>query len=185
MRKVWVGLTGILLLLATAGWAVGKAGEPKQYPVPGHGKLQVTVPAGWTAEILPSPKEGLPQTILFTPSSGPLFRLLVTPVGSPTGVPGFNTPDWIKSQITHIRDLRLATAAEKETPLHELRSRSGPGYWFAITDPAPKPGEYEHLTQGALPAGDLCVSFTVLTHTAPPEGVADALALLASVEQVK
>jgi hypothetical protein len=184
MRRRRAGIAGCVLLLATAGWAE-KAGEPKQYPVPGHGKLKVTVPPGWTADVVPSPKEGLPQTLLFTPASGPMFRLLVTPLGSPTAVAGFNTPDWIKRQITHIRDLRLLTAAEKDTPLHEIKSKSGLGYWFAITDPAPKPGEYEHLTQGALPAGDLCVSFTVLTHTAPPEGVADALALLASVEQVK
>jgi len=185
MRSRSVGIAIVTMVLATAGWAQ-KVVETQQLPVPEHGKLQVVVPAGWAIETRQSPKEeGLPTTFLFTPASGPAFRLLVTPLGSPTAEPGFNTPNWIKAQISHIRDLRLRVAIEKEAPLHEIRSKSGTGYWFSITDPAPKPGEYEHLTQGALPAGDLCVSFTVLTHVAPPEGVADALALLATVEQVK
>jgi hypothetical protein len=184
MRRRSMAIALVGMALATAGWAQ-KAGEPKQFPVPGHGKLQVAVPAGWTVETRQAPKADLPSTFLFTPASGPAFRLLVTPLGSPTAEPGFNTPDWIKAQISHIRDLRLRMAIEKQASLHEIRSKSGTGYWFSVTDPAPKPGEYEYLTQGALPAGDLCVSFTVLTHVAPPEGVADALALLATVEQVK
>jgi len=184
MRSRSIGIALVTMVLATAGWAQ-KPAETKQFPVPGHGRLQVAVPAGWTVETRQAPKADLPSTFLFTPVSGPAFRLLVTPLGSPTGEPGFNTPDWIKTQISRIRDLRLRVGIEKEAPLHEIRSKAGLGYWFSVTDPAPKPGEYEHLTQGALPAGDLCVSFTVLTHVAPPEGVADALALLATVEQVK
>lgn len=76
-------------------------------------------------------------------------------------------------------------AVEKELPLREIETADGKGYYFSATDRSPAKGEYEYMANGAVPVGNLLVSFTVLTHTAPPQGIADAIAIVKTATQQK
>jgi hypothetical protein len=157
--------------------------KPGTYTVPGHGQLQFAVPAGWTSEVRRAPS-GHP-TFAFQPGSDPGIKLLVTVMWSPTGDPSFNTAESIRDIVTTVGNRLLPTAVEKAINLREIRTRSGIGYWFSLTDRAPKPGEFEYMAQGCVPAGDLLLTFTVLTRTAPPQGAQEGLALVASAVQIQ
>src|SRR6476661_7310749 len=160
------------------------SGGPTTLSVPGHGSLKLAVPEGWMAETQQPPRD-LPPTFVFKSTAGPRLDLRVTALWSPGGDPGFNAPDAIRKQATNLGNRLLPTSVEKSLTLKELKAPSGLGSWFSLTDRAPKPGEFKYISQGALPAGDLLLVFTALTETAPPDGLGEVLALLASAEQVR
>lgn len=159
-------------------------GEVVAFPVRGHGELQLTIPRGWRSQIRPLSGD-LPPTIDFSPSSDREAKLLVTILWSPTADPAFNSAERIRSLLPETSRKFVATSVEKQIRLNELRVPSGMGYWFSLTDGAPKPGEFKHMTQGAIPVGDLLLTFTALSHTPPPEAIQGALAVLATAVQRK
>ena len=73
-----------------------------------------------------------------------------------------------------------AVAAEQTIEILELAGAAGVGYYFSVTDPAPKPGEYKHMTQGILPVGILLLPFTIYTNDGQQDIVTDALTMLKS-----
>jgi hypothetical protein len=166
------------------GGSATAAGQIAAYPVPGHGRLQLTIPRGWTGEVSQPPGD-LPPTITFRSSADREPKLLVTVLWSPNGDPAFNSGERIRALLPETGRKYVDTSVEKAIRLTELRVPSGTGYWFSLTDTAPKPGEYEHMSQGAIPAGELLLSFTILSHAAPPEGVQGILGVLATAEQKK
>jgi hypothetical protein len=54
-------------------------------------------------------------------------------------------------------------AAEREFPLREIPVEGGSGFLFEATAKAPRDGDPAHLTRGALAAGDVTLTFTILT----------------------
>ena len=139
-------------------------------------------PANWTRQVQEG-KENVPPTIEFSDPGGGV-KLLITPLWSPTPDPQFNSPEKIRAAIERAAQAAQETALEKELPLQEITAKSGRGYYFAATDRAPKKGEYEYMANGAVPAGELLVSFTILSHTAPPKGLALPLAVVRTSRQI-
>ena len=87
-------------------------------------------------------------------------------------------------RVRSAADHFLPTAVETSITLHELRVSSGLGYWFSVTDRAPKPGEAKYLTPGVVPAGELLLDFTLLSHD-KAAGLPEALALVSSARLVE
>jgi hypothetical protein len=172
---------GLLVVLALAVTAHGEA-VTREYPVPGHGALALMMPANWVGHVREG-EQGAPPTIELSDPDGNV-KVLITPLWSPTGDASFNSPDAIREGIARAAELSRKTAVEPELPLHELAARMGRGYYFWATDRAPKPGEYEYLANGAVPAGPLLVSFTILSHAAPPKGIATALIVVSTSRQL-
>ena len=168
----------VVLLLAP----VARAETPRSFNVPDHGTLHVTAPQHWT-DRMEAPR-GLPPTVELTDSKNKML-LLLTPLWSSAGDPQFNTAEAIRAGIERAAHRAQESSVEKELPLREIETADGKGYYFSATDRAPAEGEYEYMAGGAVPVGDLVVSFTVLTHVAPPEGIAEALAIVRTATQKK
>jgi hypothetical protein len=65
--------------------------------------------------------------------------------------------------------------------VRELKSGASViGYYYTVTDKAPKPGEFKLMTQGMFGLVDLRVSFTILTNEGQEGTVKEALAMLSS-----
>lgn len=174
----------ILLFLAgvSINLLAGEQQTEREYTVPGHGILKLRVPESWLDEIR-QPPDSLSPTITFTPAAGDSFKALITIIWSPTKEKDFNKPLKLQ-QLMEQRGQELLPTAE-ETKL-ELRGLRGPvcwGYYFSLTDKTPKPGEYKYLTQGALGAGDLLLSFTILTNEKKSPAEKDAINMLRSARQ--
>jgi hypothetical protein len=135
--------------------------------VPGHGRLLVEIPPGWTATAGEADPP-LPATLRLEPPEG-RGALLLTPTwdpGAPPEAPA--SPDAVRLLVELA--LRKAAEAAAEDPL-ELRELGGGavGWWFAATDRellpggrAPEPDEYRCLVQGAAVVGGLLLPFTLL-----------------------
>lgn len=163
-------------LFAVHAWAQD-AVPTRSYPVPDRGALKLSVPAGWTEQV--RAQQGMPPTIMLTAPDGSAL-LQITALWSPHNEAGYNAPEKIRPAIEKAAALAQPSAVEKELPLQPIATSSGGGYYFSATDRAPGEGEYKFMANGAVPAGTLLLSFTVLSHVEPPRGIEAALAIVRS-----
>jgi hypothetical protein len=167
----------LILVLVTSSFA----GDTtiRNYVLLDHGQLQVKVPALWSEDVRQPPNR-LPPTITFTPRSGEQFQMLITPIWPSRKEQPGPTTEAIKRQVNDAAAHARLQALEKIILLKELNGVSGKGYYFSATDRAPGPGEYKYLTQGALPVGDLLITFTILTNNGQQSAINSGIELLKS-----
>lgn len=171
-------LTVALLLLASPA-----ASAPRMFDVPDHGQLVLSVPDGWTAAV--EEREGEPwPTIKLGPHDGDGFSMLVTPMFDPRDLAQSPQPAATARRFAQTSlDRRAPDAAERTLVLEELGGPL-PGWLFTATDPAPKPGEWSHVTQGTAALGPFVVFFSLLTHGEDVAARAPALEMIRSARHV-
>lgn len=154
----------------------------RSYPLPEHGTFQVKVPESWKDSVA-QPGGGLPPTITFTPKAGAPFKILVTPLWSAEPDSKTPTADELKAKVQQSADKMAQQAVEKKIEAKLLKGPANIGYYFAATDPAPKPGEFKFLNQGMVAVDDLLVAFTILTNDGQDAVVTAALSMLSEAEK--
>lgn len=155
-------LTTLLIIsVGASSPAIAQTASTRSYAIPGHGMLELVVPASWKDSISQPPR-GLPPTITFSPPTGDDFQVLVTALWHPQGDPGFNSLQNIRALLERQGQKLLAQAVEKTLVLEELKGKEASGLHYSLTDRAPKPGEYEYMTQGAVGVDELMLMFTIL-----------------------
>ncbi len=187
---LWVGLAAAVALGACAGRRGGAApaASRQRFEMPGHGELEIAVPASWRASSVEG-EEPMPLTVRLEPreaKAGRGFMVLLTPFwnpaprseeapASPDALGADAQGDTAQLLAELARRKALATSVEQEIALHELRGERGVhGYWFAATDKAlatrePAEGEWRHLVQGAAAVGDMILAFTLLDNAPGPQ----------------
>jgi hypothetical protein len=193
LASLAVALAAPLVLGGCAGRRGGAtpAQQRQRFEVPGHGALDIAVPAAWKASAAEG-EDPMPLTVRLEPreaKGGRGFIVLLTPFWSPGSPSAEETetpdaPDALGADAQGdtaqllaelARRKALATSVEKEIALQELRGDAGVhGYWFAATDRAlaekePGAGEWRHLMQGAAAVGDMILAFTLLDNQEGPQ----------------
>ncbi|MBI1368795.1 MAG: hypothetical protein GC162_09105 [Planctomycetes bacterium] len=156
----------------------------KEYEVPNHGSLKLAPPKTWKQAIRPAPP-GLPvgPTVEFSDPAGKDFKVLISIVPDFNGNPDFNSPASLKAMVEKLKAHFLPGAKEKDVQIMELKGPHMVGYYFMVTDKAPKPGEYECMTTAALGVGDLLLPVTILHHAPDTPDRQAALTMLKNAEQ--
>ena len=173
-----------LLLCFCASQVIAEETSVRRYQLPDHGSIQLNVPTSWKDE-LRQPPNRLPPTIVFKPSSGPAFGVLMTPIWpAKEGIPSASA-EAIRQQVQQAAEHARSQAVEKTLEVLELKGLSGLGYYFSATDRAPKPGEYKYMTQGILKVSGLTVTFTILTNEGQDQVVQEALAMMKTAVHVQ
>jgi len=155
----------------------------RSFALPQHGSLVLVVPESWDHGIRLAP-DNLPPTIVLTPRQGDEFKVLVTPLWSLKGEPGFNNPDATRRIVEKSRVSLLPTAVERDVPLQEFKGKYGAGYSFSVTDKAPG-DSYPYLVQAGLGVGDLWLNVTVLSRKKDSESIRRMLQALQGAEQIR
>ena len=171
-----------LLLASSLASAEGLA--TKNYPLPGHGSLQLQVSESWQ-EIVHQAPNGLPPTIVFTLKKGASFQMLLTPIYSMTKEMVLPKPDEMRMHLDFAAQAAKEQATEETIQIMELKGPSVIGYYFSVTDRAPEPGEYKFMSQGMMRVGDLAPSFTILSNEGAENAVTEALSMLKNAVHVK
>ena len=163
MSKTRRSLISSVLLLVSAIVLSAPAAIPRQFILPQHGRLLLSIPSNWQVQVR-QPKRNLPLTIRLSMHQGKTSEVFITPLWK---VPGA-TAD--VSSLKNIRKLvesgRAKIAAQAVERNIKLKSLDGNnrGFYYGATDRAPKPGEYKYLIQGAAAVGGLVTMFTVLSN---------------------
>lgn len=152
------------------------------YRIPGHGVLMLNVSKSWCDEMSQPPDE-MPPTIIFNPKSKILSKIMITVFWITQEKVDYNRPEQIKSLIKSKGEDLLSQAVEKDLNIQELRG-SSVGYYFTLTDKAPKPGECKYLTQGGYGVGDLFLFFSIFTNEANSTVIQEALKMIADARQL-
>jgi hypothetical protein len=160
------------------------AGEKavRKYPIPGHGTLELNVPASWKVEVH-KPQENMPPTLIFKPTSGDDFQVLVTVLWSKKGEPDFNSPNKARAFVEKDGQKLLPNTVETKIELKEIKGVTHIGYYFSVTDKAPNPGEYRYMNRGVIGVGNLLLNATILHRVKESESVKDALSMLREARQ--
>lgn len=172
----------VMAMLLLAGCAQPLAAGERVVDLGPAGGLALQIPAGWVME-----RGGVSDsrlvTLRFGPEVGDEFTVLVTPIEAELGAdPDFGSPASVYRIVAAAAQDVVADAVETEL---EIRPFGGGrvGYFFWATDrdlvgeSRIPPGEYLHLTQGAVMVGDLLCTFTILTNERP-SGIIDAAMMM-------
>jgi hypothetical protein len=176
--RTLASLTAVLLLAAAPAFSADRAVE-KPYALPEHGTFKMNVPAGWKDQLAQTPPSA-PPTITFTPADGKPFQVLVTPLWRPSPDVKLPTKETVRKRVENDAAEFKDDSVEQKVKIVEMKGKTGPGYYFSVTDKAPKPGEYKFLTEGLLMVSELMVAFTILTNDGQEQVVRDALAMVRS-----
>lgn len=157
--------------------------QRRSFVLPQHGTLILNVPNTWK-QIIRQPQGDIPPTITFSPDKGDEFKVLITPVWSPKKDIAFNKSEKIRTLIDN--DLRgmLPSAVEQQVDIREFKGVDGAGYYFLVTDKAPKPGEYPYAVRAGVGVGDLLLSVTVLSRLKNSGGLRSTIKALQEARQV-
>lgn len=154
----------VLVFLALV-LAASAADHSQQHtlPIPGRGILVLSSPLAWSKQIS-QPPEAIAPTIRFSSTAGQKFEVVITAFWSPRNDSSFNSASNVRSLVDDTLGDLKSRLVETDIPILELYSGSGTGYYFSVTDKAPDPNGFKYLTQGAIAADDLLLTFTVLTN---------------------
>lgn len=179
---VVVGILCVYLVLSVSGGEIDI--QSRSFVLPQHGKLILNVPNTWKQEVRQPPKN-LPPTIILTPDQGDEFKVMITALWSPKKDPTFNKPKAVKRLIDNDLRQMLPGAVEKQVSVQEFNGIDGTGYYFLVTDKAPKPGEYPYAIRAGIGVGDLLLSVTVLCRSKDTIGITRTIKSLEKAEQKK
>ena len=155
-------LTGIAVFFGNAVQAADD-GVDRSYKLPGHGQLRLHLPTGWNDEVRQHPGD-FPPTIFISGFDGSPFVVFVTPRWpDPHAASDFGTPKSIRAIVAKAAHAAEPESVEGKLGIVTMGGGRGPGYYFDATDRAPKPGEFKYMTQGAIAAGGVVCTFTILT----------------------
>ncbi len=160
------------------------AGASASFPIPGHGSLRFTLPGGWQSQSRPLADP--PSTTLhFAPVNGDAFDVQITAAWLDASRLTGETPESIKADVQRAAQELLPHSVEKTATLHELHGPQTVGFYYALTDNHPGPGEFANLTQGIFLTGDILSAFTILHRTAVSADVDKALRSFAEAAYIK
>lgn len=145
---------------ARPGWAI------RALEVPGHGRLVLSLPPGWSVSEPDEGEAGVPAVKLR--KEGARFLALLTPLWNP-GEPESPQARADSAQLFAelARREALAGSVEREIPLEELRGPGVRGSYFSATDRSlvgreQGPEDYRHVLQGAAAVGPVILAFSLL-----------------------
>ncbi len=177
MRVAVIRLLMVVGMMLGTAQAFAEATASRDYALGQHGSLQLHVPASWKDNVT-QPPNGLPPTIAFVPESGAAFRVLLTPIWSDRSGALLPVAAEIRKKVEQAAAQAKAQALEPDIAVQEMKGTTGMGYHYAVTDRAPKPGEFKRMKQGMLRVGDLLISFTILSQDGSDPVNAEAAAML-------
>ncbi|MDX9820351.1 MAG: hypothetical protein RBT20_00305 [Syntrophales bacterium] len=175
----------LCLTFALSSAAQAESGSrQRSFALPNHGKLLLGVPAAWKQAVRQPPHD-LPPTITFTPAKGDDFVVFITPLWSAKNDPTFNKPENVRRLMEESLGRMLRGSVEQKATLQEFAGVHGKGYFFFLTDKAPKPGEYPYAVRTGLGVGDLLLSATVLCRSKNSEGITSTIKALQEARQAR
>jgi hypothetical protein len=156
----------------------------REYPVPNHGTLRLSMPEAWNVE--PSAMAD-PATLFLhiSPSKGKAFDLQITIVWLNSANLAKTTPESIKANTERTGNGVLLQAVEKTLTLQELHGTQSVGTYYSLTPRKPGPGEFKYLTQGSFLTGELLSAFTLLSDSANSSEVRQLLKMMSDATYVK
>lgn len=175
-------VAGAIVAATMASFARADEVVARSYVVPGGQRIELQLPAGWRDDVRTAEDSRLP-TVSIRPDTGAAFSANVTVrmVMPPGGVFGDSRMRLLMEQQAG----RMAGAIGAEAvQVSSIDGSHSAGYFFSISEPRFKPGEFQHLTSGLVTVENITMSFDVLTNDGGEGVVKDMLAAVSGARMV-
>jgi hypothetical protein len=154
----------------------------REYWVPGHGTLVLSVPISWREETR-QPSGGFPPTITFRPEEGQDFVVRITALWGPKSEKDHNSAEKVRALLENDREGVAPNAVETELVVQSITGENAHGFYFVATDKAPRPGDPPYLIRADVATGELVLNVTVLSHQKDSEAIQEVLLMLQEARQ--
>jgi len=153
------------------------------YGISNHGILKLDIPASWHDEVHQE-SDNPPVVITLNPPSDFSSKVLISVLWHKNEKDDSNSPQETKKFVQDAGNKALHYAVENILDIRELKRNGRTGYFYTLTDKAPKPDEYKYMTQGAYGTGKYLLTFTILTNEKNSEVTSKALNIIADSKEV-
>lgn len=194
MRRLAHAVCIAAYILTIAPAQVRAGSSQRLFEIPGHGLLVLEAMGYWEQEIDFHAADGLPRIHLY--HDGGLFsadgsehiRVTVTPAWrTPDSPPDFGSEQAVWRMVRQYADETEALLDLDSLELVPI-GRERVGFWFLASDNgffSDKLNDgFRHVRRGALVAGELVVTFTILTDDEPSRGGDFAVLLMSLAEHL-
>ncbi len=155
---------------------LGAATSParnKSYPIPGHGTLELQLPAG-LGDLLDQPKGDEPPAIALRPDDGGSFGAMIVVAWRDADTPDFGSPEHLRRVLETERAPYLKQVGATDVPIVKLSGGPNPGVAYLLIDKAlvgkpPEPGNWPYMRQGVIRAGDLLLKYIIMMYATDPD----------------
>ena len=138
--------------------------------------LKFSYPSSWSV-VVSSDTQYLSTTLEIKPVAGKAFFMLMTPYGA-TDSRGPFTIEEMQDRATTKANALVDSSAEKRYSLSKLEGKQFKGYYFQMTDIAPKPDGWALVTQGFAATPTALMAFKIFTPSKESREVYQGLALI-------
>lgn len=152
--------------------------------MPKHGVLRLSIPDGWSVESEPV-RDPAAAAIRLKSSTGSTFDIQITAVWLDAQKLKKTDSEAMKASTLKAGKGLLSQSVEKEVSLKEINGAQAHGWYYALTDPKPAPGEFKYLTQGSFLTGEMLCAFTILHRNSDTPEATQALQAFAGAVHVK
>jgi len=183
--RAWLAGSLLAVFMMLPGSGAAQSSGPKivkSYEIPGHATIEYSIPASWREEMRKT-GNAVPPSLVFRPRKGRAFSVQMTLLWNDKEGSDFTKAANIKSFVHKSGTAFLPNAVETELTLNELSGVDGRGYYYTLTDKAPRPGEYRYMTHGGIGVGNILLVVTVLSSEKDSAAAGEALVLLRGAAQ--
>ncbi|MBN2366451.1 MAG: hypothetical protein JXL67_09800 [Calditrichaeota bacterium] len=161
-----------------------KKSKEKIYSVEKKKKVKFVIPQGWKDKV--EKKSGFsPYTVSLVDPKDKSSKLLVSMIPLDEQPADFKNQENIRKSLEIKGEQLLSSSVQDSLVIVEFSGINSPGYYYFLTDRAPKPGEYKHIYQGSIGVGEILVTFTLLTNNKDSEFIDQAFDLIIKIEFIK
>jgi len=165
---ILVALSAVVVLAAADSPA-----RKKQFPIPGHGTLELQLPAGLD-DLLEQPEGGAPPAIALRPHSEAGYGAMIVVAWRESDTPNFGSPEHLRSVLESERAPYLKQVGESDAPIEKLSGDPNLGFAYLLVDRSlvgkpPEPGNWPYLRQGVVKAGDLLLKYMIFMYSRDPD----------------
>lgn len=186
LSLVCVVVLGLLLGLSVGGLASlrsyveDESIQLNRILVPDLGVLKLYCPKDWEIVVESPKQQGYPLLVTIMSQKDHFLIMLSMFWYAEQGQK--RNMDEIKEQVVIRGNELLESSVETELIIYEFIGEQSRGYYFILTDKAPKADEWEFLYQGALQVDDVFLLVTFLSHERESDYVENGLNMLRYAE---
>lgn len=170
VSRWWTWSLVIMLSLPLLG--ASSPARKKTYPIPGHGTLELDLPAG-LGDLLDQPAGDVPPAIALKADDGSYAVMVVVAWRDPADS-DFGSADHLRRVLDQERAPYLKQVGATDAPVVNLTGGPNSGVAYLLVDKAlvgkpPEPGNWPYMRQGVIKAGDLLLKYILMMYSMKPD----------------
>lgn len=178
MKKILICVMAFCFL---GGQAIFGKNKTEVIPLYKRGALNLLMPENYEMNVYSEQNSISPTIEIYTKEKA---LIMITPLWDENSKEKISDKD-LKDIIESGKNYMLPYAVETKVDIKKIDGKDSKGYYFILTDKAPKPNEYKYCLRSVLSVGDLLINATIFSNDNSAEIINRTIELLSNLSQTK